>query len=260
MEIGWTKTVSPKADYDAASGGNKRRNTRGLMRHEDAVLRQQQRNQMQSGLHDLTRNLSIVSWACRRHLDYNTQFSLHSQSGIESFDDEFDAFFAEVSLADKFSVNGRYDFDSYVRLLEAAAIIAGDCGTVKIASGHVQAVESDRIRNPELLTSPDWINGVLTDDYDRHLAYGVYRRGNGGQGYLFDRVVPSENFLLHAYYGRFDQHRGVSPIASAANDFQDLYEAKDLMLAKLKVSQLFALAITREGNAALSDEEQEYGG
>ena len=70
--------------------------------------------------------------------------------------------------------------------------------------------------------------------------------------------------IAHGYYDRFDQVRGISPLAAAINSFRDVYEGIDYALAKMKVEQLFALVFTRDGDAAParimdgSDDENGY--
>jgi capsid protein len=52
--------------------------------------------------------------------------------------------------------------------------------------------------------------------------------------------------LLHGYFDRFDQLRGVSPLSSGINSLKDAYEGIDLASAKAKIAQLFGLKITRQ--------------
>jgi len=57
------------------------------------------------------------------------------------------------------------------------------------------------------------------------------------------RIEVSGHF---GYFDRFDQVRGVSPMAAGVNTLRDTYEGFDYALAKMKVSQLFGLAFFRE--------------
>ena len=50
----------------------------------------------------------------------------------------------------------------------------------------------------------------------------------------------------HGFFDRFDQLRGISPLAPAVNTLRDCYEGYDYALAKMKVAQLFALAFYRQ--------------
>jgi capsid protein len=65
--------------------------------------------------------------------------------------------------------------------------------------------------------------------------------------------------VIHfGYFDSFDQVRGVSPLTSAIAQFQDVLEVSDYARAKAKITQLFALAITRE--VADFDDETDDGG
>jgi capsid protein len=137
-----------------------------------------------------------------------------------------------------------------IRLTELQAVLRGDCGLLKIATARCRA-SSDRIRNP-LGTdnvTPDWVHGVKIDDAGRAKAYAIHKRQIWGW-FTLDRIVGAQNLILHGYYDRFDQVRGISPIVTALNPLRDVYEASDLALAKAKVEQLFALAFYRTGHGS----------
>ncbi len=74
-------------------------------------------------------------------------------------------------------------------------------------------------------------------------AYAVYSDPDGLGLLQFERIVPARNAVMHGFYDRFDQVRGISPIVAALNPLRDVYENFEYALAKAKVSQLFALAI-----------------
>jgi capsid protein len=56
---------------------------------------------------------------------------------------------------------------------------------------------------------------------------------------------------LHAWYDRFDQVRGISPISAALNWFRDVYEGFEYTLARTKVEQLFGIQIFRDASESL---------
>jgi len=78
-------------------------------------------------------------------------------------------------------------------------------------------------------------------------SYIICKRTERINGLEYERLVSADDMLAHGYYDRFDQIRGVSPLAPAINTFRDCYEGMDYALAKMKVAQLFALAIYRDG-------------
>jgi len=135
--------------------------------------------------------------------------------------------------------------------------VDGDVFVMKLASGHVQAIEGDRIRTPahgapRNMNVRQFTHGVKTNAVGRPLAYCICKRGKI-VGFEYERVVPAGHIEPHGFYDRFDQVRGVTPLASAINAFRDVYEGMDYALAKMKVSQLFALAFFRDAEEAMGD-------
>ncbi len=59
------------------------------------------------------------------------------------------------------------------------------------------------------------------------------------------------------FWDRFDQTRGISPLAAVINTIMDLNESYDYALAKAKVAQLFALSITREAQWGLGENDED---
>ena len=124
----------------------------------------------------------------------------------------------------------------------------GDNGVLRLRDGAFQTIEHDRIRNPgkkDVRNLDQWNQGIKLSKRGRHLAYAVHRRTSGG-GYEFERTVKGSDLHLFGYYHREDQDRGISPLSSSINSFRDAYEGLDYTLARMKVSQLFGLAVYRE--------------
>lgn len=243
--------------YDAAdqAGNGRRRPPSRDMRHEDAVLRGTKRTAVQSSARDGARNFSIAAWMVRSHVHYVTRHRFQASSGNDAFDDQLEELVAKLSEPENFDVSGRYCLTEFVALTERAAFVDGDLLWVKLASGHVQGIESDLIRDR---TSTDeatekTTNGVVVDERrgGKHLKYAVHsRNGNASGSYEFQRYVSAANAWLHGYFDRFDQVRGISPLASALNSLRDVYEGVDLSMAKLKAESLFGLKFTREAMEA----------
>jgi capsid protein len=120
----------------------------------------------------------------------------------------------------------------------------------------MQAVESDRIDNPPARVGnrkfdlTQWVSGVQLGPSGEARAYAIYNRTDKGSN-AFDRVVPASNMFFHGFYERFDQVRGISPVAAALNAWQDVYEGFDYALAKIKVAQLFGLVFFRDATEPL---------
>lgn len=245
------------AFYDAAEDWTGRRRPPTVTHQdEDAVLPLVKRDRMTAAGRDLARNFTLTAWMIRRHLDYCATFELHATHDDQALGDDLAAAFAEWSKPAAFDRAGRHDLARYLRLAESRAVVDGDFLTVRLDDGTIQGIEADRIRNPaantpaaqNLAAGMKWQNGVLCDQANKAAAYQIHRRGK----YRFEpeTIVPAEFAHLHAYYERYEQARGVSPLAGALANFRDCQESIDLALAKAKVSQLFALAIKRNADTA----------
>lgn len=246
--------------YDAATAKGRRRAPPNLMQSEDAVLFPAARQKLTAASRDITRNFTIAAWMVRKHLDYVSQFGFHSRTGVGGLDDRIESLMESWSEAENCDAAARHSFSKIIRIAEARRTLDGDIGLLKLADGTIQGVEGDRIRNPIgsdllMVDGARWLHGVRIDAAGKAEQYAVYRRGVNGTGFVFDRVVPASNLVMHGFYERFDQVRGVSPIASALNGMQDIYENFDYALAKAKVSQLFALVFYRDAMGGVDDDE-----
>jgi capsid protein len=236
--------------YDAATDKHRRKVASPVIQSEDAELQQSDRQKLIGSAHDLRRNFSIAAWAIRKHLDYVATFAFQARTTDKAFNTVLEAMVANWSKASNFDVARRHSLPRALRLAEASRTVAGDVFPLKLADGRVQWIEGDRIRTPATmpqgLSADRFTHGVLTGPGGIALGYAIHNRDKLGRSFLFERMEPAENVLPIAYYDRFDQVRGVSPLTSAINSFQDVYEGLDYALAKAKVSQLFALAFYRE--------------
>ena len=265
--------------YDATEDKGRRKSPTPLLRSEDDELPIYRRNQLITLGHDIRRNFTIAAWAIRRHLDYVANFRFRPTTGDKAIDTRWKELIEWSSLAPNFDAAKRHGRERFVRLAEALRTVAGDVLLVKLANGRLQAVEGDRIRTPisygtgALPLTPDQLRrmkfGVMTDDFGAAIGYAVNRRGpqyrvgpdliTSPNSFTFERNVSARNAWLLAYYDRFDQTRGISPLASALNSFRDTYEGFDYALAQAKVAQLFALVIKRNSLKAVEAAEEEDG-
>lgn len=246
--------------YDAVIANPKRKAPTALLQSEDRELLAESRRKLVASTREIRRNFSIAAWAIRRHLDYVSTFSFQAKTGDDALDAKLEKIIATRSKAENCDVAGRHPLRRLIRMAEASRVIDGDIGLLKLFDGRLQAIEGDRIRTP--VGQPDgfwfpspsgspsattaWIQGVEIDRYGRPLRAAIHSRGPSANIFVLDRIVPTSNLYLHANLDRFDQVRGVSPLAAAYNSLRDVYEGIDFALAKMKVSQLFGLAIYRE--------------
>lgn len=240
--------------YDAAQSSTKREQRPKRNWSEDAILNDKLRDKLTSDSRELDRNFSIAAWALRKHLDYVSTFSFQAQTDDENLNDHIEAFIRKKSKPGQVEVTGRHSLASYIRTLEGRAVIDGDCGTVRLRNGLLQAIEGDRIRDPKKKSKDaKWVNGVKIDEFGRPLLYCVHNRGREGKRYDKEKYFGANNFNLHGYFGRFDQTRGVTPFSSGINSLLDVYEGIGHTLAKMKVEALFALVTTRDADEGLGD-------
>jgi capsid protein len=256
--------------YDATIAKGRRKVPVARSRSEDAELNNSERQILGGSTRDLRRNFAIAANAIRKHLDYVSTFTFQSRCsndaalvaryGLEAMtalDDQIEALMAWWQRPQNFDAGGRHSLPRMIRIAEASRTVDGDVLVVERKDGKVQLVESDRIRNP--IGPPatdippermiDVINGVLLNQGTGAAdGYCVHKRDRSGLSLQWDRLVPAAFGILHGYYDRYDQVRGISPLAAAVNNFRDLYESFDYALAKMKVEQLFALAFYRENS------------
>jgi capsid protein len=247
--------------YDAVKFDNKRRPATGRLLWEERELMENQRRLLVSDTRDLQRNFTIAAWAIRKHLDFVASFNFNCRTPDKGLNVEIEALVEEWSRKENFDACARHDRQRFIRLLEARRYVDGDIGVLKIIDGTVQAIEGDRIRNPfgamDLVPDPGLlgvnlkglIEGAILDDRGRTTGYVVNKRTLYG-GFIPERVVSSADLLLHGCFDRFDQVRGVSPIAAGLNQFKDVYENFDFALAKMKIAQLFGMVLTRDSDDA----------
>lgn len=244
---GALKSAATRLEYDAGKTSNKRRQSKQTIRHEDRVASAGKRRRFITSTRDVQRNFSIAAWAIRKHLDYVATFTFQPRTGEAAADRDLAEFIAEWSKPHNFDAAGRHDLHRFIRLTEERALVDGDVGLLKLGDNRVQAVESDKIRTRDdsLQDGSQVYHGVRVDKAGRAIGYQLHSRDDHGQ-YAFEREVRANRMLLHGYFDRFDQVRGISPLVSAVNTLQDVYEGFGYALSKAKVAQLFGLVFYRD--------------
>lgn len=277
----WKTIKSLTAGYDAVqgnsssvgsggadkpqAGSSRRRAVRIDNRRDDAILKGRSRDQLTSDSRNLKRNASEVAWMIRRHLDYVATFSFRSRTGNTELDDRIQDLMDWWQRPFNCDASGRFNLSQLIRMGESLRTVDGDCLFLKLTSGKVQLIEGDRVRTPgagelgdnDVVIKPnEWVQGVKVDSACKPSAYAIcdHADSGNGYGYVLRKIVPASNVLHHAYYDRYEQIRGISPLASAINAFTDLYEAREYALSKMKLSQIFALKIKRDSIAGLDSD------
>ncbi len=239
------KMFSFSGGYDAVETTGRRKSVSSRIQSEDQVLNSQRRRAMNASAMDLHRNVGIAAWAIRQHLNYVALFDYYPCTKDRGLNADLAALMARDSTAANCDIGGRHPWTRLRRLAEVRKVLDGDCGLIRLRPGYLQGIESNLIVDPvKKYPNSRWIQGVLLGPGNRAKAYNVRETTTGGKN---DRMVSADNmFLFGAFEGRFDQVRGISAFAAAMNEFRDLSESLDYARAKVKVEQLFALAITRD--------------
>ena len=237
-----------QSGYDAIRTNGKRKPVSSILKHEDHELKNGDRHKMLGAARDLSRNFALVAWAIRKHLDYVSMFDFQSRTGNATLDAQIETLMAEWQRPQNCDAAGRFPFRKMLRLFEACRTKDGDVFALKLQSQQLQAIEADRIRQPEDFEGTEdgsWINGVRVNRAGGLAEVALWDRSGNGR-FTFARNVPASRIVQHGYFERFDQVRGISPLAAAINSFRDVYEGIDYALAKMKVEQLFALVFYRD--------------
>ncbi len=231
--------------YDAAESTNRRRAPKSVLQAEDGFADKTKRRRLIATTQDLRRNFSIARWMINKHIDFVVSHNFKARTGDKDFDKVLENFVKHVSKKERFDARGMHPRRRWMRIAEAGRTIDGDMFGLKIRGGFLQGVESDRVRDPGKRRDGEvWTHGVLKGVGGSPKKYAIHRRK--GTRFALERVVSAPRVIPFGYFDRFDQTRGVSPMASAIRDLGDVYEGFDYALAREKLNQLLVFAISRD--------------
>lgn len=226
--------------------------SRTISLNEDEVLKKRERRLLKVTIDDQRRNIPLVGWMIRTHLAYAVDMTFQAVTKDEGFNRELEAWVAEQSHAHNYDIRGLVNARQGFRLLESGALAGGDNFLLKIAEGPglVQGLESDRICTPVGGELPTRFRGLK-------ISHGVVRRKNGAPRWyvvckreksrmVFDKMVRRGNMIEHTFVQRWDQGRGVSPLASAVTLVQDYHEAQQYAALKSKLSHVLGFSLMRD--------------
>lgn len=262
--------------YDAAKTTHRRRAPSSRVVAEHVILPDSERKKLLGTVQDQVRNASIAAWMIRRHLDYVSKFRVQVRTGNEKLDTLLKRLFDWHARPLNFDIAGRFGREEMFRMFELEKVTAGDAALIKLKSGHLQAIESDLIALPaegrwradqnradplpsEIAATVEKNTGVVMDPGrpGRIKQFCICSRQPNGTRLSFDHLEDAENVIFDGYFTRFaSQVRGVSPLSTAINSIQDVYEGIDFNLAKSKVHALFGIAIMRDYVAGESAGEE----
>jgi len=241
----------PKAGYDATINKKKRQAPRSTIKSEDLVATTTKRRQLTATAQDQIRNFAVAAWMVRKHTSYVSRFNFHAATDDKGFERALEDFISYRSQGAQFDRAGRLNRQRALTMTERHAVVDGDVFWHLLRSGEVQIVEGDLVYKPNDLPSQyagdgyNWVHGVDVDAATKPRRYCLCTRD--GSSRKFGMIAKAQNILHRAYFPRANTVRGVSPLSSALNTLQDLYEGFDYQLIKAKLHALFGIAILSDG-------------
>ena len=193
----------------------------------------------------MQRNSAIAGWTVRKHLDFVATHNFDCLSDDKTLDEEIEGLVSEWSDRENFDIRSKFGLQDHIRLDESGRTVRGDMLIQKINSGHVQAIEADRVRNPDTRRfRGDWKNGTLQNRAGRITHYAIHRRTESG--FEFERILKADKVYHFGYYMRHDQRRGISQMSSAVEHLRQAHNSIKYAQAKQLVSQIFGIVAKRE--------------
>ena len=248
--------------YDAIDGTIRRRSPQKKTAAEITALSASGRDCASATARDDRRNMSLLAWMVRRHLDNVSRFTPHFRLGespdLQAVNNAVARLLRWHGRRSQFDALRRHGRNEWLRMFEATKIIDGDCGGLKAKGGRLQGIEGSRIRKPtgaqakqdakiakriEAVTD----EGVTLNPDDSVNEYCVCRRDK--TTLVFEQLIPAADLLFDGYWPeRFDSNRGVSPLLTALNEAADVRETWQWLILKAKTTALMGLMFNRTGS------------
>jgi capsid protein len=232
-------------NYDGANPGTARGNSGGLYRNaspETAAMTRDRINLIWEA-RDMERNFPIVAGL----LDRIAQYACHrleykAMTGDPKTNVEYERYFHDwCSRAD---ISGRLRLKNLCQLAVRSYFRDGDMGFIMTKRNNelrLQPIEADRIGNPlHKVPSEREMGGVIIGNDGQPLEYEIWNRSNTNQ-YSKDHNESADNFIHFWRPIRFDQYRGVSPLAPVIPHCRDAYELIALEKAACKLQSSYTV-------------------
>ena len=131
--------------YDAIKKTGNRKTLSTSNGSHEMQLSNSERKKAVANTRDLRRNMIIVSWAVRKHLDYISDFKYKSKTDDTVLKAYMENKVKEWSKAKSFDQAGKVNLRKGLRLLESSRFLDGDVFSYKLRNGRLQFIEGDRI-------------------------------------------------------------------------------------------------------------------
>jgi len=230
--------------YDATVDKGRRSAPANRTMSEDDQLNSWSRKKAVATQRDQVRNLPWVAWMARTHINYVSHFSFRANTDDEDLNRKLDGLMQEWSEPENCDISKRHSLGEMMALYESGKVIDGDCAFKK-AGTALQGIESDRICTPNSGKIPKGLtdHGLLLRKNGSVKSYAVCNRSMSGMS--LQAMVPERDMFFSGYFKRFDQTRGISPLLTALNTNQDIYENFEYALIKMKMHAMLGLQVTR---------------
>lgn len=256
--------------YNAIVSTDRRRPVTSRTSSEGFYLTPAKREAASATVRDDRRNMSILAWMVRRHLDNVSRFTPHFRmpgdtGEAAALNDIVRRLMRWHARRRNFDALGRHGRDEFMRMFEAGKVLTGDSAALKVRGGKLQGIEGDRIAKANVSGVPDKVgrrfgeHGIEFAPDGTRKAFLLCRRMPDGKSLEFEREVPASDMIFDGYWPeRFDSDRGASPLLSGINEAADVREAWEWHLLKVKAAGVFGFAFTRVGEVGPETEPASY--
>ncbi len=188
---------------------------------------------------DMEENFCIIAGLLQKLGVYTVgQLEYQPATGDRKTNAEYSEYFHD--WCGRADITGRHRFRTLIQLGFTSAVRDGQHGWIEhVKNGELrlQAIEGDRIGNPQNPSQADElnINGIKINERGEVTGYEIYKRSRTIQYDLEGEVKP-DNFIHLFFPNRTDQYHGVSKLGPALPHARDLYE----LLGHEKIAAKFA--------------------
>ena len=253
-----TTATTGDTHYQALNPKHRRRSTGRRIFAEDRLLTDSRRQRLTANSLDVWRNMGLLAWAIRRTLDYCCLWDFQPRTGDDGLNAELRQLMERDSEPEQVDVFGRMDWDDMRRVALAQQLLAGDCFFVQQKDAKLQLIEGGYCVNPGKKGNHrgGWLNGAKLRR-GRPVAWNFCEDDPATEKQRDRDIRASLVWQYCQFEGRPNQLRPQSPLISAINEYRDLDETLDHARAKVKLDQLFGVAVKRGADEEAIDEDDD---
>ena len=201
---------------------------------------------------DLVENFPEAREITRKFGNYLTPHEYSPTTGDRNYNQTVSDYFHQWCKT--CDVTGRHSFKKLVQIAAEERPVDGDCGFVIRRAGEglkLQLVPATRIGNPNTssVSSNNYYQGIITDDFGQPVAYRIYRVDRNGV-YFGAEDIPANQFCHYFDPFRIDQYRGVTEFHAAIQTARMLYDILQAEKAGVRFSSQQAALIFNDRGVA----------